>query len=69
MLETNTDDWPFLVDSRERGARARAASSVVRLVHPIIGDLARGRADRRASRTPRNAIHRESVMHFDLARG
>jgi glutamate dehydrogenase len=66
VLETNTDDWPFLVDSvsaalDERGER------VARLVHPIFGVT---REDGRISGVghARNAIHRESVMHYDLAR-
>ena len=69
VLETNTDDWPFLVDSVSARARARAAISVARLLHPIIGiERDERRAHRAPSRDPRDAAHRESVMHFDLDR-
>ena len=40
---------------------------VVRLVHPIIG-IAREDGRIAAVSHARNAVHRESVMHFDLAR-
>ena len=36
VLETNTDDWPFLVDSVSAALEARG-ERVVRLVHPIFG--------------------------------
>ena len=36
VLETNCDDWPFLVDSVSAALEARG-EQVVRLVHPIIG--------------------------------
>jgi glutamate dehydrogenase len=66
VLETNTDDWPFLVDSVSAALDARG-ERVVRLVHPIFGVT---REDGRISGVghARNAIHRESVMHYDLAR-
>src|SRR5689334_16612039 len=66
VVETNSDDWPFLVDSVSAALDARR-EQVVRLVHPIIGIT---REDGRiAAVTPaRNAVHRESLMHFDLAR-
>ena len=66
VLETNTDDWPFLVDSVSAALDARG-ERVVRLVHPIFGVT---REDGRISAVghARNAIHRESVMHYDLAR-
>jgi glutamate dehydrogenase len=66
VLETNTDDWPFLVDSVSAALEARG-EPVVRLVHPILGVT---REDGRivAVGHARNAIHRESVMHFDLSR-
>ena len=68
VLETNTDDWPFLVDSvsaalEARGERGRAARCT-----RSSASSARGRAGSPASRHPRDAIRRESVMHFDLAR-
>ena len=60
VLETNTDDWPFLVDSRERRARgARRARRAARA--PDHRDLARGRADHarlaRAQRGPPRVGH------------
>src|SRR3954470_11665330 len=66
VLETNTDDWPFLVDSVSAALDARG-ERVVRLVHPIFGV---SREDGRITGVghARNAIHRESVMHYDLAR-
>src|SRR3954447_22073089 len=66
VVETNCDDWPFLVDSVSAALEARR-EQVVRLVHPIIGIT---REDGRIASVShaRNAVHRESVMHFDLAR-
>src|SRR3954469_2671268 len=66
VVETNTDDWPFLVDSVSAALECRG-EHVARLVHPIIGIT---REDGRISSVShaRNAMHRESVMHFDLAR-
>jgi glutamate dehydrogenase len=66
VLETNTDDWPFLVDSVSAALEARG-EPVVRLVHPIFGVT---REDGRITAVghARNAIHRESVMHYDPAR-
>ena len=66
VLETNSDDWPFLVDSVSAALDARG-ERVARLVHPIFGVT---REDGRIVTVShaRNAIHRESVMHFDLAR-
>ncbi|MDA0185443.1 NAD-glutamate dehydrogenase [Solirubrobacter phytolaccae] len=66
VLETNSDDWPFLVDSVSAALEARG-EQVVRLVHPIIGITREDGAISAVSHA-RNAVHRESVMHFDLAR-
>src|SRR4051794_27211508 len=66
VLETNCDDWPFLVDSVSSLLEARG-EHVVRLVHPIIG-ISREDGRIAAVSHARNAVHRESVMHFDLAR-
>ena len=66
VLETNTDDWPFLVDSVS-AALERRGEQVARLVHPIIG-ITREDGHIASVSDARNAIHRESVMHFDLAR-
>ena len=66
MLETNTDDWPFIVDSVSAALEKRG-EHVARLVHPIIGI---SREDGRITSVShaRNAVHRESVMHYDLTR-
>src|SRR3954469_11409518 len=66
VLETNCDDWPFLVDSVSSLLEARG-EHVVRLVHPIVG-ISRENGAITAVTHARNAVHRESVMHFDLAR-
>src|SRR4051812_48155870 len=66
VVETNCDDWPFLVDSVSAALEARR-EQVVRLVHPIIG-IAREDGRIAAVSHARNAVHRESLMHFDLAR-
>ena len=66
VLETNTDDWPFLVDSVS-AALERRGEQVARLVHPIIG-ISREDGHIASVSHARNAIHRESVMHYDLAR-
>ncbi len=66
VLETNTDDLPFLVDSISAELHARGLG-IRRVVHPIVGL----RRDRDGAITavehPRDAP-RESVMHFELDR-
>ena len=66
VLETNTDDWPFLVDSVSAALQARG-EQVVRLVHPIMG-ISREEGKITAVSHARNAVHRESIMHYDLGR-
>src|SRR5690349_23777374 len=66
VLETNCDDWPFLVDSVFSALEARG-EHVVRIVHPIIG-ISRSDGEIVGVSHARNAVHRESVMHFDLTR-
>ena len=67
VLETNTDDWPFLVDSVTAEIESRGLN-VVRLRHPVVGieRAASGRIT--AVRHPRDSPRRESIMHFDLDR-
>jgi glutamate dehydrogenase len=67
VLETNTEDLPFLVDSvsAELGARGLG---IVRVVHPVIGTERDGRGRIVAVRHPREASATESVMHFELDR-
>ncbi|HEU4977298.1 MAG TPA: NAD-glutamate dehydrogenase [Solirubrobacteraceae bacterium] len=67
VVETNTDDLPFLVDSVSAALQGRGLR-IVRVQHPIVG----------TERDPRGAIERvvhpgegarsESVMHFELDR-
>ncbi len=67
VVETNTDDWPFLVDSVS-GALESHRLEVARLLHPVIG-VQRGDDGRIVGvGRARDAAHRESVMHFDLGR-
>ncbi|HEX6131384.1 MAG TPA: hypothetical protein VF044_06605, partial [Actinomycetota bacterium] len=67
VLETNTDDSPFLVDSVREELAARGLE-VRRVLHPVVGTVRdeQGRIERVMS--GRDASHRESVMHFDLER-
>jgi glutamate dehydrogenase len=67
VLETNTVDSPFLLDSVNEELEARDLS-VRRVIHPVIG-TERG-PDGRIRRVlhVREAETRESVMHFDLER-
>src|SRR3954447_628359 len=66
VLETNSDDWPFLVDSVSAALEVRG-ERVARLVHPIMG-VSREEGRIVTVTGARNAMRRESVMHFDLAR-
>jgi glutamate dehydrogenase len=67
VLETNTEDLPFLVDSvsAELGARGLG---IVRVLHPIVGT--ERSADGGIARIlhPSGAPATESVMHFELDR-
>jgi glutamate dehydrogenase len=68
VLETNTDDLPFLVDSVGAELAARGLR-IVRVTHPIVG-VRRDPAPPHqitAIEHPREAP-RESVMHFELDR-
>ena len=67
VVETNTDDWPFLVDSVS-GALESHRLEVARLLHPVIGVERDGDGRIVSVGRARDAQHRESVMHFDLAR-
>ena len=63
VIETNTDDSPFLVDSVTEELAARDLG-IGRLLHPVIGTARdeQGRLERVMS--GRDASHRESVMHI-----
>ncbi len=68
VLETNTDDLPFLVDSVGAELAARGLR-IVRVTHPIVGVRRDVAPPHRitAIEHPRDAP-RESVMHFELDR-
>ena len=68
VLETNTDDLPFLVDSVGAELAARGLR-IVRVTHPIVGVRRDPAPPHRitAIEHPRDAP-RESVMHFELDR-
>ncbi len=67
VIETNTDDSPFLVDSVTEELAARELG-ITRLLHPVIGTARdeNGRLERVMS--GRDASHRESVMHIVVDR-
>ncbi len=67
VLETNTEDSPFLFDSVNEELQARGLA-LRRVIHPVIGTV-RG-ADGRIERVlhAREAETRESVMHFEVDR-
>jgi glutamate dehydrogenase len=67
VVETSTDDSPFLVDSVHEELLTRGLG-IRRLLHPVIGTIRdeHGRIERVMS--GRDASHRESVMHFELDR-
>ena len=67
VVETSTDDSPFLVDSVSEELTARGLS-IQRLLHPVVGAL-RDEAGRIVEvRSGRDAAHRESFMHFEVDR-
>ena len=67
VLETNTEDLPFLVDSVSAELEARGLG-IVRVLHPIVGT--ERSADGGIARIlhPSGAPATESVMHFELDR-
>ena len=67
VVETNTEDWPFLVDSVSAGLRAHGLG-IQRVLHPILGVERSADGAITAVLHPREASRRESVMHFDLDR-
>src|SRR3954447_23591017 len=67
VLETNTEDLPFLVDSVTAEIAARGYT-VRRLTHPIVGIERDERGGIARVVHPREAAARESVMHFELDR-
>jgi glutamate dehydrogenase len=67
VLETNTEDLPFLVDSVSAELEARGLQ-IVRVVHPIIGTERAGGGRIVRVGHPRESPATESVMHFELDR-
>jgi glutamate dehydrogenase len=67
VIEANTDDAPFLIDSVSEELRRHGLD--VRLVlHPVMG-IERDQSGAVVSVGPaRGALHRESVMHFEVER-
>ncbi|HEY0362032.1 MAG TPA: hypothetical protein VGC83_07085, partial [Solirubrobacteraceae bacterium] len=67
VVETNTEDLPFLVDSvsAELGARGLG---IVRLLHPIVGTERAADGSILRILHPSGAPSTESVMHFELDR-
>ena len=67
VIETSTDDSPFLVDSVREELAARDLM-LRRVLHPVVGTVRdeQGRIERVMS--GRDASHRESVMHFEIDR-
>ncbi|HEX5621134.1 MAG TPA: hypothetical protein VFX51_22105, partial [Solirubrobacteraceae bacterium] len=66
VLETNSDDYPFLVDSVNGELESRGLA-VSRLLHPIVGVERDGDGRIVGCGRAREAPRRESVMHYDLA--
>jgi glutamate dehydrogenase len=67
VVQTSTDDSPFLVDSVHEELLT-SGLGIRRLLHPVIGTIRdeHGRIERVMS--GRDASHRESLMHFELDR-
>ena len=66
VLETNTKDLPFLVDSITAELQSRGLNAQ-RVTHPIVG-VRRDRGGRIAAIEHPRAAPRESIMHFELDR-
>ena len=67
IIETNTDDSPFLVDSLTEELAARTLG-VRLLLHPIIGTARAEDGHIERVMSARDAAHRESLTHFELDR-
>ncbi len=67
VLETNTDDSPFLVDSVNEELTARQLT-VRRLLHPVVGTVRTEDGSIERVMSGRDAAHRESLMHFEIDR-
>jgi glutamate dehydrogenase len=67
VLETNTEDLPFLVDSVSAELQARGLG-IVRVLHPIVGTERSPDGGIARVLHPHGAPATESVMHFELDR-
>jgi glutamate dehydrogenase len=67
VVETNTEDLPFLVDSVSAELQARGLG-IRRVMHPIVGTVRDSTGAISSVLHPAEATTRESVMHFDLDR-
>jgi len=67
VLETNTEDLPFLVDSVTAELEARGLG-IVRVLHPILGTERSPDGGIARILHPSGAPATESVMHFELSR-
>ncbi len=67
VIETNSDDSPFLVDSVREELAARGLATL-RVLHPVMGTARDERGHLERVMYGRDASHRESVMHFELER-
>jgi glutamate dehydrogenase len=65
VVETATDDSPFLVDSVSEALTARDLH-FVRLLHPVVGTARSEEGSLERVMSGRDASHRESFMHFEL---
>src|SRR5919201_1728297 len=67
VLETNTEDLPFLLDSVSAELQARGLG-IARVLHPIVGTERAPDGGIARILHPRGAPAKESVMHFELDR-
>ena len=67
VVETASDDLPFLVDSVTAEIEARGLV-IRRVMHPIVGTERDAEGHVRAVCDPRDSARRESIMHFELDR-
>jgi glutamate dehydrogenase len=65
VIEANVEDAPFLIDSLTEELR-RHGLSVREVAHPVIGVERDESGALRAITPARGALHRESVMHFEV---
>ncbi|CAN5688617.1 NAD-glutamate dehydrogenase [soil metagenome] len=67
VIETSTDDSPFLVDSVQEELLARGLG-ITRLLHPVVGTIRNEQGLIERVMSGRDASHRESLMHFEVER-